>query len=329
MKKEIEEKIRKFWSEHNIYQKVKEMGTGKQKFYFLDGPPYATGYIHLGTALNKVLKDNYLRFFRMRGFDVWDQPGYDTHGLPIENKVEKKFGFKSKSDIEKFGIENFTKECRKFATEFIGIMNSQFENLGVWMDWQNPYLTLTNDYIESAWFTFKAGFDKGLLYQGLYPVHVCPHCETAVAYNEIEYTKSTDPSIFVKFPVKNSKNEFLLIWTTTPWTLPGNTGIMANPSADYVKVNAGGQLIILAEPRLHAVMETAGIIDYQVIEKFKGKQLLGVEYEHPLSDIFTFQKNLKNAHRVVLSEQYVSMEDGTGLVHTAPGHGKEDFKVGS
>lgn len=173
MNKSHEEEIKRFWESHKIQEKVRR---GGKKFYFLDGPPYATGNIHMGTAWNKILKDAYIRFWRMCGFDVWDQPGYDTHGLPIENKVEKEFQLKSKSDIEKMGIERFVHGCRKFATKYIGIMNQQFADLGVWMDWSNPYLTLTNEYIEGAWHTFKIAFEKGLLYQGLYPVHVCPHC---------------------------------------------------------------------------------------------------------------------------------------------------------
>lgn len=325
MRKEKEEEIARFWKENKVYEKAKSR-KGK-KFYFLDGPPYATGYIHIGTAWNKVLKDCYIRFWRMFGYDVWDQPGYDTHGLPIENKVEKELGIKSKSDIERLGVEKFTLACRDFATKFIDIMSSQFADLGVWMDWKHPYLTLDNDYIEGAWHTFKIAFEKGLLYRGLYPVHVCPRCETAVAYNEIEYEKLQDPSLFVKFPVKGRK-EFLVIWTTTPWTLPANTGIMVHPNAEYVRVAVDSQTLILAKELLGKVMEKLGVVDFRVLETFKGKELEGLEYEHPLKDIFTFQQGLKNAHRVVMSEQYVTMEDGTGLVHTAPGHGQEDYKVG-
>ncbi|MFN6992396.1 MAG: class I tRNA ligase family protein, partial [Fervidobacterium sp.] len=173
---DIEKDIQKFWKDNNIPEKVRNKNKGKKKFYFLDGPPYATGYIHIGTAWNKILKDVYIRYWRMKGFDVWDQPGYDTHGLPIENKVEQKLGFKSKTDIENLGIKKFNQECRNYATQFIGIMNSQFENLGVWMNWEKPYLTLNNDYIEGAWHTFKMGFEKGLLYKDFYPVHVCPRC---------------------------------------------------------------------------------------------------------------------------------------------------------
>ncbi|MBI2578589.1 MAG: isoleucine--tRNA ligase [Candidatus Aenigmarchaeota archaeon] len=175
-RKKKEEEIAEFWAKDGIYQKAKTKRKGKKKFYFLDGPPYATGYIHIGTAWNKILKDSYIRFWRMSGFDVWDQPGYDTHGLPIENKVEQKLEIKSKADIERLGVERFNKECRAFVSQFISVMNNQFLNLGVWMDWDNPYITYNNEYIEGAWHTFKTAYDKGLLYKGLYPVHVCPRC---------------------------------------------------------------------------------------------------------------------------------------------------------
>jgi len=326
--KESEEKIIQFWAKNKVYEKCKAQRKKSEKFYFLDGPPYATGNIHVGTAMNKVIKDCYIRFFRMSGFKVWDQPGYDTHGVPIENKVEKELGFKTKKDIENFGIDKFIEKCREFATKYIGVMGRQFENLGVWMDWKNPYLTLTNDYIEGVWFTFKKSFEKGFLFKGNYPVHVCPRCGTAVAYNEIEYTKLTDPSIYVKFQLKNKSNEFLVIWTTTPWTLPANTGVMAKPDAEYVRIQIGNEVLILAKHLLETVMSKVGIKDYKILETLTGKQLENLKYEHPLQDIFQFQKKLTNAHRVVLSDQFVTLEDGTGLVHTAPGHGAEDYKVG-
>jgi len=326
--KELEDRVINFWKKEKIYKKTKKMRENKKKFYFLDGPPYATGYIHVGTAFNKILKDCFIRFFRMQGFNVWDQPGYDTHGVPIENKVEKNLGFKTKKDIEKFGIEKFVKECKNFATKFIDVMGSQFMNLGVWMDWKDPYLTLKNDYIEGAWFTFKKAFEKGFLYKGNYPVHVCSHCETAVAYNEIIYTQVTDPSIYVKFRLKDRPNEYILIWTTTPWTLPANTGVMVKPDGEYVKVKIDNETLILAKRLLETVMEKAGIKDYQVVKTFTGKDLEGMKYEHPLKDIFQFHSKLKDAFRVVLSDQFVTLDEGTGLVHTAPGHGQEDYKVG-
>ena len=325
---EIEDKISEFWRNNDIYRKSKENMRDGQKWYWLDGPPYATGSIHVGTAMNKVIKDFYLRVYRMLGYNVWSQPGYDTHGVPIENKVEKMLGFKSKQDIEEFGVEKFINECEKFATKFVGVMGEQFINLGVWMDWDNPYMTLDNDYIEGVWFTFKKAFEKGLLYRGTYAVHVCPGCETAVAYNEIEYKEVEDTSIFVKFKVNGKKNEYLVIWTTTPWTLPSNTGVMVNPKEDYVRIGIGKDVLIIGKPLVEKLMEKFNIDKYKVLDTFKGKELEGLEYENPLSDTFKFQKHLNGAHRIVLSEQFVNMEEGTGLVHTAPGHGQEDYKVG-
>ncbi|PJA20328.1 MAG: isoleucine--tRNA ligase, partial [Candidatus Diapherotrites archaeon CG_4_10_14_0_2_um_filter_31_5] len=216
-----EEEIRKQWAKNKIPEKARKTSSKQKKcFYFMDGPPYATGHIHMGTALNKILKDVSIRYKRMNGFNVFDRPGYDTHGTPIEFQVEKEINTKSKQDIEKFGVENFIKKCRKYATEFIDQQNNEFENLGVWMDWENPYITLKNEYIESIWWTFKKAEEKKLLYLGEYSVHVCPRCETAVSFNEIEYIKQTDNSVYIKFPLKEKQNTFLIIWTTTPWTLP-------------------------------------------------------------------------------------------------------------
>ncbi|MEM0480961.1 MAG: isoleucine--tRNA ligase [Candidatus Aenigmatarchaeota archaeon] len=322
--KEIEEKILNFWKERGIYFKQKEKLKNKKIFYFLDGPPYATGYIHMGTALNKILKDFFIRIYKMFGYNVWDQPGYDTHGLPIEYQVEKKLGFKNKKDIENFGIENFIKECRNFATQFIDVMNSQFENLGVWMDWNNPYLTLTNEYIEAAWYTFKVAHEKGFLTKGFYPVHACPRCETVVAYNEIEYEELEDPSIYVSFKLKN-EDKYLLIWTTTPWTLVDNEAIMVKPSATYVEVKVNEKVYIVAKELLEKVAKELNWQNYEVLKEFLGKELDLKEYEHPFEDLLGFDKS--NIYKVILSERFVSLEEGTGLVHAAPAHGKEDYLV--
>lgn len=326
---EEENKVQEFWEKEKIPKKVRAQSAEREKtFYFMDGPPYATGHIHMGTALNKILKDVALRSHRMMGFNVFDKPGYDTHGLPIEHKLEKMLGIKDKREIEKMGVEKFVEECRAYATKFIDTMNKEFENLGVWMDWENPYMTLTNEYIEAIWWTFKKAEEKGLLYLGKYPVHVCPHCGTAVAYNEIEYVKQTDTSVYVKFPVKDQENTFLVIWTTTPWTLPGNTGIMVHPSFDYSYVKmSNGETWIIAKEKVQELMDAieAGF----VIEKtVKGKELEGIHYENPLRKHLNLSE-MENAYRVILSQRYVNLEEGTGLVHSAPGHGKEDFDEGS
>jgi len=324
---EIERETEKFWKKDGTYDKLKKARSKGKHFFFMDGPPYATGSIHMGTAWNKIVKDAFLRFHRMQGENVWDQPGYDTHGTPIETKVEKELGFSSKKDIEKYGIGKFVSKCREFATKYIGVMNDQFANLGVWMDWERPYLTLDNQYIEGAWHTFKKSFEKGYLYKGKYPVHVCPRCETVVAYNEIEYTKQTDNAIYVKFRLRDDPNKYLVIWTTTPWTLPGNTGVMVHPKFKYAEVEmSNGEIWVIAEERVQPLMEAieAG---YRILKTFPGKQLEGLKYEAPLAKHMKMPE-MKDSHRVILSDRYVHLEDGTGLVHTAPGHGKEDFEEG-
>ena len=321
-----EEKILEFWRKKKIYEKSVKKNENGKAFYLMDGPPYATGHIHMGTALNKILKDIAMRSRRLRGFNVFDRAGYDTHGVPIEFKIEKQINSKSKKDIEKYGVKKFIDKCKEFATKFIDVMNSEFENLGVWMNFENPYLTLDDKYIETIWDVFKIADEKGLLYLGKYPVHVCPRCETAVSYNEIEYAKQEDISIFVKFPLKNKKNTFLIIWTTTPWTLPANTAVMVNPNFVYqeIEILSGERWIIAKElvPKIMAQLE----MGFTPKKEYKGEEMLNWEYENPLSK--NLNLNLKNAYKVVLSSRYVNLEEGTGLVHCAPGHGKEDYEVG-
>ena len=325
-KQKEEEQILKFWEERKIYAKSRKKNAKGKKFYMMDGPPYANASIHLGTALNKSLKDIAMRSRRMQGYDVFDRPGYDTHGVPIELKIEKEIGSKSKQDIEKFGIGKFVSKCRDFATQHIDVMNGQFKNIGVWMDWENPYLTLSDEYMEYIWGAFKEADLKDLLYLGKYPVHVCPRCETAVAFNEIEYGKQKDTSVFVKFQLKNKKNAFLIIFTTTPWTLPANTGIMVHPDVDYQEVEvAEGERWIIAKPLVPKLM---GILErgFTLKDEYKGRTMNGWEYSSPLKKNLNLE--IKNGYKVVLSARYVTIEEGTGLVHCAPGHGKEDFEVG-
>ncbi len=316
------QEIKNYWKKNNIRKKTLKKNKGKEKKFFIDGPPYATGSIHMGTALNKILKDYYLRYFRMKGYDVLSQPGYDVHGLPIENKVEEELGIKGKQEIEEMGVKKFVDKCKHFAEKHVKEMTEQFKNLGVWMDWENPYVAFQDDYIEGAWHTFKKAEEKGLLYKGKYPVHVCPRCETVVAYNEIEYEKKEDTAVYVKFKLKDS-NDYLLIWTTTPWTIPSNTGVMINPEKTYVKVKTMAGNLIMAKKLLPEVMEKLEI-GYNVQEEFKGEELVGKEYEHPMD--LEIQEKING--KVVPSQRYVELETGTGLVHTAPGHGKEDFEIG-
>lgn len=327
--RKVEDVVIKRWKKEHIKMRVKAKFSKFPKFYFLDGPPYATGFIHMGTAWNKILKDAYIRFIRMRGRDVWDQPGYDTHGTPIEVKVEKDLGFKSKKDIDKYGVDKFITYCRDFATRYIDVMNEQFENLGVWMDFDNHYLTLSNEYMEGAWHTFKVAYSKGLLYKGAYPVHVCPRCETAVAYNEIEYMRKRDPSIFVKFKRKDAKKEYFVIWTTTPWTLPANVAIMVHPNFEYAKVliNDRDEVWIVAKDLVEKLMRKWKVKNYEILDIMLGKELEGIKYEHPFKDKIPRLQSLSKGQEVIVNAMFVKLEEGTGLVHVAPGHGREDYKA--
>jgi len=320
----IESEMLKFWEKERIYEKAKAKNKKGKKFYFVDGPPYATGEIHPGTAWNKAIKDAMCRYYRMKGYNVRAQAGFDTHGLPIEVKVEKLLEIKKKNEIEeRFGIERFISECKNFADKYIKIMTEQFKRTGVWMDWDNPYITYKDGYIEKSWETLKMAYDKGLMHEGEYVLPYCYRCETTLANYELEYDEETDPSIFVKFRVKGKKDEFLLVWTTTPWTLVSNMACMVHPEYEYVKVMFGEEAYIFAKARMHEVERVVGKSGI-IIEEMKGKDLEGLEYEHP------FQDKIKKEYRrrVVLSDRYVTLEEGTGIVHTAPGHGPEDFAVG-
>ncbi|WP_455364133.1 isoleucine--tRNA ligase [[Eubacterium] cellulosolvens] len=324
----FEEEILKFWQGAEIYRKVKTRSEKNEKFYFLDGPPYVTNPPHVGTAWNKILKDVIIRYKRMRGYNVRDQPGYDCHGLPIEVKVEEDLHIKSKKEIEtEITVEKFIDRCKTYALENADKQTAIFRDLGIWMDWDNPYMTLEKEYMESVWWTIKKAAEKGLLEKGLKVVHWCPRCETALAGYEVtdEYREVKDHSIYVKFPVEN--NTSILIWTTTPWTLPANVAVMVHPDEKYVQVESMGEHYILAEKRCEAVFKAKGD-DYKIVKRFSGKELEGMKYHSPLRQEVVIQRIPDNPHIVVLSREYVSMSEGTGCVHTAPGHGEEDFEVG-
>lgn len=327
--KEVEEGVKKFWKSKKIYAKAVEKNVKGKKFYFCDGPPYVTGTIHPGTAWNKCVKDAVCRFKRARGFKVRDQAGFDTHGLPIEVKVEQELKLKSKKEIEeKIGVTEFIEKCKHFATQYIGVMSEQFKSLGVWMDFENPYITYKDDYIERSWATVKAAHEKELLSRGVYVLPHCPRCETTMANYELEYDDKDDPSIYVKFKVKGKENEYLVVWTTTPWTLAANMAVMAHPTFVYVKVKVDGEQWIVAKERLDALMAVTHELGLSpvVVDECTGMKLKGLEYEQPLGEKIPFHEGKK--HEVVLSDQFVTLEEGTGLVHCAPGHGPQDFIVG-
>lgn len=326
---EIEDQIRELWEKADTYHKVRALRAGGKKFFFVDGPPYTTGRIHLGTAWNKVIKDSILRYRSMNGGSVKDRAGWDMHGLPIEVKVEESFGFKSKKDIEAYGVSKFIDRCKEFALRQKDDMTAQFKALGVWMDWDNPYMTLRNEYMEAAWWTLKRANEHGLLERGLRVVNWCPRCETAIADSEVEYWEETDYSIYVKFPVESEPNTYIVIWTTTPWTIPANVAVAVHPEFEYSKVRAwkgDGQVdvLIMASDLVESVLREGRYKDYEVIEKLSPGDLTDLKYKHPLLDLIPKQAEITHS---VYTADFVTAEN-TGCVHIAPGHGLEDFELG-
>jgi isoleucyl-tRNA synthetase len=325
---EVEKWVQEFWTTKRIYERVKTLRSQGEPFFFVDGPPYTTGYIHLGTAWNKILKDSILRYYRLRGRHVLDRAGYDMHGLPIEVKVEHALGFTSKKDIEAFGIGPFIERCREFALKNEEIMSRQFQRLGVWLDFENPYQTLNPEYIVAAWWTLKRADEEGCLERGHRVVNWCPRCETAIADAEVEYWEATDPSIYVKFPIKGREKEYLVIWTTTPWTLPANVAVAVHPTFLYAKVLARTEgteeILWIADDLVDSVLRKGRYQDFEVLDRRLGSELVGTEYTSPLAPFVPFQE--ENPHRVVAAE-FVTMEN-TGMVHIAPGHGWDDYVLG-
>ncbi len=325
----IEKKVMQFWEDSDAYLKTRELRKIGRKFFFVDGPPYTTGHIHLGTAWNKIIKDSILRYYSMNNRYILERPGWDMHGLPIEVKVEGVLGFKSKKDIESFGVENFIAKCKEFAITQKQAMTEQFQRLGVWMQWTDPYMTLKDDYIEAAWWTLKKAYEKDLLDVGKRSVNWCPRCETAIADSEVEYSERTDPSIYVKFKIKNCEDTFIVIWTTTPWTIPANVAVGVNPYVKYskfraIKQNGSKEILITATDMIKNVLKQGRYIDYEVLETMDGEDLTKLEYESPVGDLVPIQNKIK--HGIYLAD-FVTIEN-TGCVHLAPGHGMEDFNLG-
>ena len=325
----IEKKVMQFWEDSDAYLKTRELRKIGRKFFFVDGPPYTTGHIHLGTAWNKIIKDSILRYYSMNNRYILERPGWDMHGLPIEVKVEGVLGFKSKKDIESFGVENFIAKCKEFAITQKQAMTEQFQRLGVWMQWTDPYMTLKDDYIEAAWWTLKKAYEKDLLDVGKRSVNWCPRCETAIADSEVEYSERTDPSIYVKFRIKNCEDTFIVIWTTTPWTIPANVAVAVNPDVKYskfraIKQNGSKEILITATDMIKNVLKQGRYIDYEVLETMAGEDLTKLEYESPVGDLVPIQNKIK--HGIYLAD-FVTIEN-TGCVHLAPGHGMEDFNLG-
>ena len=312
----------KYWEEIDLYNKLKERNKGKTPFVLHDGPPYANGDIHMGHALNKILKDIIVRYKTLQGFYAPYVPGWDTHGLPIEQQAIKKLGI----NRHEVGEVKFREACRSFALSHIENQKAQFKRLGALGDWDNPYLTLKNDFVAKQIEVFGEMAKKGLIYKGLKPVYWCPGCETALAEAEIEYAEDKTNSIYVKFAVKDDKglfegleNVYFVIWTTTTWTLPGNVAISLNPDFEYSLVKfENGEIYVLATELIENVVKAAKIEGgYEIVKKFKGSELELITCYHPFID----------RESLVIVGDHVTLEAGTGCVHTAPGHGVEDYLV--
>lgn len=323
VKKEPE--ILKRWEEIKLYHKIREVSKGRDKYMLHDGPPYANGHIHMGTAFNKILKDIIIKSKQMAGFDSPYVPGWDCHGLPIEHKVDKELGAK-RAEMSQVEIRQY---CRRYAEKYIDIQREEFKRLGVLGEWERPYLTMNYPYEATIIREFGKFALNGSLVRSKKPIYWCIYCKTALAEAEVEYGDHTSPSIYVKFPMISDLSEkfpalkgkdvSVLIWTTTPWTLPANLAIALHPQYDYVAVETKEHgVLILAEGLLYVCMDTFGITDFNVLISFKGKDLERLKAKHPLYD----------RPSVLVLAPYVTLDAGTGCVHTAPGHGREDYETG-
>lgn len=324
--KEMEEKVLRHWQRQDIFHKSLDQRLGGKEYIFYEGPPTANGKPGVHHVLARAFKDIFPRYKTMQGFHVSRRGGWDTHGLPVEIEVEKKLGFTSKRQIDAYGIEKFNDLCRESAFTYIQEWEKLTDRIGYWVDMKSAYITYKNEYIESVWWILKNFWDRDLLYQGYKVVPYCPRCGTPLSDHEVAqgYRDATDPSVFVRMPLVDTPGTSLLVWTTTPWTLPANVAVAAGADVDYVTVErtlleGGTERLILAEQLLAKVFGDEVV---KVIDHFKGKQLKGKKY-HPL---FTFLATTKPAHFVVLGN-FVTTEDGTGLVHIAPAFGADDMQM--
>lgn len=320
-----EPEMLKSWTENEIYEKLMKKNEGKPLYVLHDGPPYANGDIHLGTALNKTLKDMIVRYKNMAGFKAPYVPGFDTHGLPTELKARKKAGVDNSTTISDVELR---KICREFALGYINDQRAQFERLGVMGEWDNPYITLKKEFEAKQIEVFSEMATKGYIYKGLKPVYWCPECETALAEAEIEYAEDPCNSIYVKFRVTDDKglltakgadlaNTYFVIWTTTTWTIPANVAICLGPDFEYSLIQCENEYYVMATALYESAMQEAGKTDYKVIATFQGKELEYIKTAHPFLDRTS----------LVIVGDHVTLESGTGCVHTAPGHGIDDFNV--
>ncbi len=318
---QLERDILRFWKDKEIFRKSVENRKGNKPFVFLEGPPTANGSPHPGHVLTRIMKDTILRYQTMNERYVPRRAGWDTHGLPVEIEVEKRLNLDSKQEIERYGVESFNEECKKSTFSYEKEWKEMTERIGFWIDMNNPYITLKNDYIESVWWSLKQIWEKGLLYKGHKVVPYCPRCGTPLSAHEVAqgYKTITEPSIFVKFKVKDD-NVFFLAWTTTPWTLLSNVALAVHPDEEYLEVEYNKERLILAKERIDSILKKN---EYKIIKRFTGEDLKGIRYE----PIFSFEKPDKPAWYIVCAD-FVTMDEGTGIVHIAPAFGEEDYNVG-
>ncbi len=317
---EREKKIEAFWKENDIFQKSIEARKG-EVYTFYDGPPTANGKPHIGHVLTRVIKDMIPRYRTMKGYHVIRKAGWDTHGLPVELEVEKKLGLDGKEQIEEYGLEPFIQECKESVWKYKGMWEDFSGTVGFWADMDDPYVTYHNDFIESEWWALKQIWEKGLLYKGFKIVPYCPRCGTPLSSHEVAqgYKDVKEKSAIAKFKIKGEEGAYFLAWTTTPWTLPSNVALCVNPKETYVRIDVEGEIYILAEALVTSVIDKP----YTVIERYVGKDLEKKEYE----PLFDFKALDKPAYYIVCDD-YVTLTDGTGIVHIAPAFGEDDARVG-
>ncbi len=315
---EIEERILKFWQENKIFEKSISTKDKSKSYTFYEGPPTANGKPGIHHVMSRTLKDLVCRYKTLQGYRVERKAGWDTHGLPVEIEVEKKIGIKHKSEVIEYGVEKYNQACRDSVFTYLDLWEKMTTRMGYWVDLTDPYITLDNNYIESVWWALKTLFDKGLIYKDYKIVPQDPKSETVLSSHELAlgYRETKDPSVYVYFKLKNSDASFL-VWTTTPWTLISNVGLAVGPDVDYVKINLDEKKIILAKERLPLITD-----EYEILEEMKGKDLEGTEYEQ----LFDYMKVDKKAFFVVLGD-FVSTEDGSGIVHIAPAFGQDDYEI--
>ncbi len=312
-----EEKILQFWKDNKIFEKSLEKKSPKGEFVFYDGPPFATGLPHYGHILPGTIKDVIPRYKTMRGYHVSRRWGWDCHGLPIENLIEKELGLETKKDIEKFGIAEFNERARASVLRFEKDWKEIIPRTGRWIDMDDAYKTMDSSYTESVWWSFKNLYDKGLIYQSFKSMHLCPHCETTLSNFEVNqgYKDITDISVYVKFELVDEPGTYLLAWTTTPWTLPGNVALAIKSDAIYVKVKKDNGKFILLKSLAEKVLKDG----YEIVEEISGNKLVSKKYK-TLFDYY-------NKEGQVYEADFVSEEEGTGIIHIAPGFGEDDYNL--